>query len=241
MEAELKNSSRKPAIRPHCYICGATNDLTDDHLPPKGFFPPHDRKDLITAPLCAGCHDPLKKGDETMRAWLAAGGKSAAGKWIWKNKVMGSTFQRSPKLLSHIREKHFRMLVNQNTGQAAAGLITFPQADAVPFIRRLTKGCLYAFHPEYDYFSDYFAIEYRQLPDSMDDILALASTLPQIARGNGVFRVWHGLTIDTNDAGACVFLFYEAICFVCFFSKRETFKQEFGPGYKERGDLPEFL
>jgi hypothetical protein len=177
-----------------------------------------------------------------MRAWLAAaGGKSSAGHWIWKNKVLGSTFQRSPKLLSYIREKHFRPILNKQTGELAAGLLTFPQADAVPFIRRLTKGILYAFHPEYDYFADHFAVVYRAPTDSMDDVLQLVSLLPQAARGNGVFRVWHGLAQDTQDAGACVYLFYEAVCFVCSYGKLETFKQKFDPGYKEASRLPEHL
>lgn len=232
----------KPEIRPHCYICASTDDLTDDHLPPRGFFPPTDRNYLITAPLCSRCHAPLVRMDENMRAWLAAaGGKSQAGHWIWENKVLGSTFRRSPKLLAYIREKHFRPIVNRGTGELAAGVLTFPQADAVPFIRRLTKGILYAFHPEYDYFADSFAVVYRAPTDSMEDVLPLVSLLPQTARGNGVFRVWHGLTQDGQDAGACVYLFYEAVCFVCFYGKGERFKQKFDTGYKEASGLPEHL
>jgi hypothetical protein len=239
----MKARPIKPGFRPHCYVCGATDDLTDDHLPPRGFFPPTDRDNLITAPLCSTCHTPLAKMDENMRVWLAAaGGKSRAGHWIWKNKVMGSTFRRSPKLLAYIREKHFRPpVVDRQTGELAAGMLTFPQADAVPFIRRLTKGILYAFHPEYDYFTDNFAVAYRAPTDSVDDVVPLVSRLPQTARGNGVFRVWHGLTVDTQDAGACVYLFYEAVCFVCFYGKGETYKQRFAAGYKERDDLPEYL
>jgi hypothetical protein len=243
MEEPTKKPPIKPEKRPHCYICGATDDLSDDDLPPKGFFPPNDRKDLIKAPLCRPCHKPLAKGDETMRAWLAAaGGKSQAGKWIWENKVMGSTFRRSPELLKYIREKHFQFLVNRETGEAAAGVLTFPQADAVPFIRRLTKGCLYTFHPDYDYFSDHFAIEYRQASQrAVDDLAPLVKLLPQEARGDGVFRVWHGLAIDTKEAGACAFVFYEAVCFVCFFGRGGQFKQQFPAGYKERDDLPPHL
>jgi hypothetical protein len=75
----------------------------------------------------------------------------------------------------------------------------------------------------------------------MDDVLPLVSLLPQTARGNGVFRVWHGLTLDTQDAGTCVYLFYEAVCFVCFYGRRETFKQKFEPGYKEASGLPAHL
>jgi hypothetical protein len=242
MAATVNTRPIKPTSRPHCYICGATDFLTDDHLPPKGFFPPQDRDNLLTAPLCDSCHRPWKKIDERMRAWLAAAGdNSDAGKWIWKNKVLGSTFQRSPKLRSYIRERHFQPILHRGTGEIAAGLLTFPQADAIPFIRRLTKGLLYTFHPEYDYFSDYFAVAYRAPTDSLEDVLPLASLLSPVARGNGVFRVWHGITAETENAGVCIYRFYERVCFVCFHGKLDAFKQEFDAGLKESTGLPEFL
>jgi hypothetical protein len=227
--------------RPRCYICCATEKLTDDHLPPKGFFPPKERENLITAPLCDKCHKTFTKVDETMRAWLsAAGGKSDAGKWIWKNKVMGSSFRRSPRLLAHIRKRHFQPIFDQTTGNMKGGLITYPQANAIPFIRRLTKGLLYTLHPEYDYHSDYFAVDY-QLPtrESISVIGELVSKLPRIAKGNGVFRVWHGIVSETHDAGVCVYLFYDAVCFLCFFGKHEQFKQRFENGYEEQGFPPQ--
>jgi hypothetical protein len=67
----------KPAAvrreRPHCYICGTTENLTKDHIPLKGFFPPGDCANLITAPLCCNCHSPFANMDEQMRVWISAG------------------------------------------------------------------------------------------------------------------------------------------------------------------------
>ena len=41
----------KPAAvgreRPHCYICGTIENLSKDHIPPKGFFPPNDYENFI--------------------------------------------------------------------------------------------------------------------------------------------------------------------------------------------------
>lgn len=222
MKAEPRR--KQPETRPHCYLCGALDSLTEDHIPPEGFFPPGDRADLITAPLCESCHSPLTKTDESMRVFLAASGGSDASKWIWRNKVVGSTFLRSPTLHAYIRQHHFRPLVESATGRIAAGLLTYPQADAIPFIRRLTKGFLYTFHPEYDYFSDHFAVGYNP---PVDDLLPMASLLSPVVRGNGVFRLWHGITADTRDAGMCVYLFYNAVCFVCLHGQRDEFKQEF--------------
>src|SRR6266567_4565321 len=182
----------RPATRPHCYICGSTENLTDDHIPPEGFFPPAQQKGLLTAPLCRSCHAPLSKMDEKLRVWLAAGGgTSDAAKWIWKNKVLGSTFKRSSKLAAHIRKKHFRPILDQK-GTVLGGMITMPQGCPIPFIRRLTKGILYLEHPEYDYFSDFFIVDHQlPTPDTIAAVGELVSHLPRIDRGNGVFRVWH--------------------------------------------------
>jgi hypothetical protein len=230
--------------RPHCYLCASRENLTDDHLPPKGFFPPNDRRDLIKAPLCRPCHDPLKKTDEAMRVWLAAAtGTSEAGKWIWKNKVLSSTFRRSPKLLAHIRERHLRPIrLNTATGEVGGAILTMPQGRAIPFIRRLTKGLIYTFHPDYDYFADFFTVDYRlPTPDAVQIVGELVSHLPQLTVGNGVFRVWHGITADTGDAGAFVYLFYDAVCFVCFHGKSEVYQQTFDEGYEEEPGLPKQL
>jgi hypothetical protein len=229
-------------MRPHCYICGSINQLTEDHIPPEGFFPPGQRTGLLTAPLCLTCHSPLSKMDEKMRVWLAAaGGASDAGKWIWKNKVLGSTFKRSPKLAAYIREKHFRPIIGSN-GVLLGGRFTMPQGCAIPFVRRLTKGMLYLLHPKYDYFPDFLIVDQPQAtPDRVAAVGELVSKLPQIEKGNGVFRAWHGITADTGDAGVCVYLFFETVCFLCFFGKSAKFNQRFAEGYSEEPGLPKYL
>jgi len=178
-----------------------------------------------------------------MRVWFAAAaGSSAAGKWIWRNKVLGSTFHRSPKLLANIQKRHFRPIWLAPEGELAGGLLTMPRGRAIPFIRRLTKGLLYTFHPDYDYFPDFFTVDYRlPTPDAIKIVTQLVSHLPQVAVGNDVFRVWHGITADTGDAGVCVYLFYDAVCFICFHGKQGTFSQKFDEGYEEEKDLPQYL
>jgi hypothetical protein len=134
--------------RPRCYICGTTENLSKDHIPPKGFFPPNDYENFITAPLCYSCHSPFANMDEQMRVWISAGAAATSenAKWIWKNKVMNSTFKRSPKLRKYIAEKHFReMSVETPSGSVVADVMTMPQSQVHPFIRRLTKGFLYSF------------------------------------------------------------------------------------------------
>jgi hypothetical protein len=116
-----------------------------------------------------------------------------------------------------------------------------PQGCPNPFIRRLTKCILHSLHPEYDYFGDFFTVDFRlPTPDSVAAVEELIAGLPQLARGNGVFRLWRGFNAD-RDAGACVYLFFDAVCFVCLFGKATEFKQSFEDGYSEEPGLPAFL
>jgi hypothetical protein len=182
--------------------------------------------------------------DEGIRVWVSATrDASPAGKWIWNNKVVGSTFQRSPKLKAYIAKKHLKLVrLKTPEGEITAPEISIPQSYVIPFIRRLTKGFLYTFEPEYDYASDFFSATYvPPTPEGLKGATALVSLLPQVAIGNGVFRLWHGITTDTRDAGVCVYLFYEGVLFICFHGKRDVFKQEFPDKYEEAKGLPPCL
>ena len=224
---------------PHCYICGATENLTDDHIPPKGFFPPDSRQNLITAPLCCDCHSPFGKMNEQMRVWISAGAAATSenAKWIWKNKVVNSTFKRSPTLQKYIAEKHFRkMAIETPSGPVLADVITMPQSQVHPFIRRLTKGFLYSFYPNHDYFADNFNVIYQ--PEA-SEAAELATKLSSCWVGNDVCRIWHGLTNDNTKCGVWIFLFYGAACFVCFHGDKGLITpQDMEEGYKESSGLP---
>jgi hypothetical protein len=227
------------APRPHCYICGATQNLTKDHIPPKGFFPPDDCENLITAPLCCNCHSPFANMDEQMRVWISAGAAAASekAKWIWKNKVVNSTFKRSPKLRKFIAEKHFRkMSVETISGPVVADVMTMPQSQVHPFIRRLTKGFLYSFYPDHDYFADNFNVVYQPEPSKA---VELATKLSSCSFGKDVCRIWHGITKDNTKCGVWIFLFYSAACFVCFHGDSNLITpQQMHEGYKENSNLP---
>jgi hypothetical protein len=235
-------SEKAPRVRPsrpHCYICGTRQNLTKDHIPPKGFFPPDTRENLITAPLCSDCRSPFKNMDEQMRVWISAGAAATSenAKWIWKNKVVNNTFKRSPTLRKYIAEKHFRkMSVETPSGPVVADVMTMPQSQVHPFIRRLTKGFLYSFYPDHDYFADNFNVVYQP---EVSDAVELATKLSSCSFGKDVCRIWHGLTKDNTKCGVWIFLFYGAACFVCFHGDPNLItSQDMGEGYKETLNLP---
>src|SRR5262245_49176576 len=53
-----------------CVYCGATDNLTDDHIPPKNLFPRPRPSNLITVPACLTCHSTTSKDDENFRLRL---------------------------------------------------------------------------------------------------------------------------------------------------------------------------
>lgn len=228
--------------RPHCYICGSTSDLTDDHVPPKSFFPINQRQNLFSADCCEDCHRRLSMDDEVARLWLSsAASASPTGKWIWRNEVFPS-LQEKPKLLENVRKFLTRSKRQTPQGVMDANLINFPQARMIPFIRRITKALLYKFYPDYNYFSDHFNVVYQfETATNVAKVRGLIPYLTGMSRGIGVFRVWHGIPAEKPMGGLWIFLFYEAVCFICIHSKAEKFKPKYPTGYREWHKLPKYL
>jgi hypothetical protein len=81
-----------------CYLGGATDKLTADHVIPKFLFPEPRPSNLITEDACEPCNNGFSKDDELFAVYLskALGGKEAA-KWVWKNKAV-KAFSRGAAL-----------------------------------------------------------------------------------------------------------------------------------------------
>src|SRR5207302_114049 len=83
--------------------CDSKSDLTRDHVPPKNLFRKPLPSNLITVSCCKSCNAIYSKAEEQLRIFVSAGiNRSADGEWIWKNKVVESSFSRSPALRNQI-------------------------------------------------------------------------------------------------------------------------------------------
>jgi hypothetical protein len=129
---------RRPASR--CYLCGGTQDLTRDHVPPANLFLEPRPTNLITVPCCRNCNQSYSLDDEAMRAWLsAAENRSASGERIWRERVVGRTFQRSPALRASFAQSAVQVLVERKGIQSPAVAITIPDERADRYIVRIVK------------------------------------------------------------------------------------------------------
>ena len=92
-----------------CYFCG-NEATTREHVPPKGFFPKNQRRNLITVPSCS-IHNTQKSGnDEYFRLLIAA--------QVWPElpKELQDTIVRSFKRRPALARKLVQNSVNENNG-----------------------------------------------------------------------------------------------------------------------------
>lgn len=72
-----------------CIYCGKKLKETDDHVPPKSFFPKPRPSDLITVPSCLECNQISGKDEEFFLAtfMFTNAGVSEAGSRLWSEKL----------------------------------------------------------------------------------------------------------------------------------------------------------
>jgi hypothetical protein len=85
MSCEL-SPKRNPKI---CVYCAKNPGLTDDHVPPKSFFPQPRPSNLITVPACNKCNSGAGKDEDYFLAtfMFSEAGITDAGKTLWKQRL----------------------------------------------------------------------------------------------------------------------------------------------------------
>ena len=86
------------------------------------------------------------------------------------------------------------------------------------FIKRLCKGLLYHFHPDYSYSDAEYIINNILPSQEVNEVMPeLLGNLIYDSRGDTVFRFWRGFAIDKPDTGIFVFTFYNGVCITVTF------------------------
>ena len=72
-----------------CVYCGSVDNITQDHIPPKSFFPIPRPSNLITVPSCRDCNQGYSKDEELFLAtfMFTDAGVSDTGKRLWAEKM----------------------------------------------------------------------------------------------------------------------------------------------------------
>jgi hypothetical protein len=198
--------------------------MTRDHIPPIGFFPPPAPTDLIVLPCCKRCNKSYDLDDEAVRLWVTSSVfTSTQGEWIFQNKVLGSTLQRSPKLRENLKRFMGTKVLKTSQGDIDVPTIGIPVARLERFVKRVCKGLLYHLYPRYSYTdADYLVMNMLPTAANNEMLLELTKDLVCDSRGGTVFRFWHGFANDNPDKGLFVLMFYDGACFFVFVGRTES-------------------
>lgn len=195
-----------------CYLCGATTELTREHLPPKGFFPRPLPKNLITVSCCRTCNHSWHLDDAAIRAFFSvASGRSEAGDTIWEKHVIPRTVARSPAFREYMLEHIQKVAIATPLGIECLTAFVPPLERIERFMVRLTKGFIRFYYPGYDYSHSYFSV--RKIPSTEKSLQMLEDALIGTRydeRGDGVVRYRFAIS-DTGQSGLWFYMFYDAV------------------------------
>ena len=197
----------------NCYLCGKTKNITKDHVPPKSFFSKPRPRNLITVPCCRICNQEFSKDEEAFRIFAAGDiNRSYEGGKIWEEKVMGSTFKRSPKLRKNVIDCLGSIPIQTNTGlKGTLPYLVIPVDRVNNFLVKMTKGFIYHFYPNLK--RNEFVFEVTQLNKNAKGVQEAISMLYADKRGKNTFDFWRGISPETGD-GLWIYTFYNAQTFM---------------------------
>ena len=205
-----------------CYLCGAVENLTRDHIPPKSFFLSPRPSNLITVPCCRSCNASYSMDDEATRVWFSSQlGVSRAGDWILQNKVIPGIIKSSPAFRNTLLASMKDIRILTEDGEIEAIRLTVPFARVERFIIRITKGLLTHYFPDYNYSKDRFRVAHiPPRTDALEKIRPIRDMLEYDERGHGIFQFRRGL-MPSKQSGVWLLLFYESVSFLVEHSKAD--------------------
>lgn len=197
----------------NCYLCNSTKNLTKDHIPPKNLFPFPKPANLITVWCCKECNGKFSLIDESFRVFTSSViNRSKSGEWIWNNKVMESSFKRSPKLKQATIKSLITIQAEINGIKVQESGITYPVEKTKEYLVRLTKGFTRYFNPEIDY--SHAKFEVSKIIPNQQIIDMLYQKFFYVEKGNGVFRMWRMFVKDMGVKSVWVYVFYDGLMFM---------------------------
>lgn len=207
-----------------CIYCGAWDELTADHVPPRCIFGDPKPQNLVTVPACRTCNQSRNHDDEYLRTFLVTGAFASAqtAQDLWNRKIIGSpnaapvrrelirslirVEQKSPAglYLGKVMAAKFDVQrINRTVGSIARGLL-WHHYKIIPCSR---IGVRVGWLRDFDKFSEIIA----------------ATNYTEIERS--IFHYRHGVAIEDPTQSSWFFEFYSSMrCIVLL--TREEFESE---------------
>jgi hypothetical protein len=199
-----------------CYWCGAPA-TSDDHIPPKGFYPKELRKNLIKVPSCAAHNEEFHLLDERMRYYIQATSEGPVAEQAFADATLRGLLK--PKAAGFLKAVVSGMkpaLVDGVPGVSAA----VGAGDVERFSERLARGIHFRHFKSLLIGKVYLANTHivHANVDNVPGIKALEEMSPHLTAGDPtddkVFRYWYGKTIEPGGQGFLMkAVFYETVGF----------------------------
>lgn len=200
-----------------CYLCGATENLTREHIPAKGLFPRPRPSNLYTVPCCYACNNGASQEDEYFRA--------SASSLINANPTGKSTFERVvestvpsrriARQIDDLRSRIHPIILQTPTEQIDATRIDWDASTICRVLVRITKGFLAGSHPGLDTSSHDFEI--LHIDQFRTNSLTTAGVPKHFTRwgvGGGVYEHYRAVSAEDHRSGMMIHLFYGAAVWV---------------------------
>lgn len=196
-----------------CFLCGATGNLTREHIPPKNLFPKPRPSNLHTVPCCEPCNNGGSKEDEYFR--VAAScliNANPTGKERFE-RVLESTVPsgRIKKEIADVSDLVEPVTLRTPTGDIEARRHGFDASMICRSLVRTTKGFLVSSHPELDTLNLDFEITHID-QFKLDFLVTsgLTQTFTKWSVGDGVYTNYRAASAEDPDTGMMVHVFYRA-------------------------------
>ena len=212
-----------------CTYCGSRENLTDDHVPPKGVFPKPRPSDLITVPACEKCNKDISKDEEYFRLKLCLSEQVGNNPDARKNREVILRSLKRPEatgfkqsFLSEIRSMRLRTPAGIHLGRRLAFEVDLHRIFRV--VEKSVRGLFfhetgYSLHPSYevDVHSNETLKEYpaELLEEWTQTILIPLGQQPPKVIGNGVFAYRYHVTEEDPFFSVWSLTFYEQVSFLC--------------------------
>lgn len=220
-----------------CYLCGAMETLTRDHIPPKCLFPKPLPEKMYTVPCCYACNNGASQEDEYLR--VAAScliNAHPTGKDAFE-RVVESTIpkRRIGKHIDALRENVEQIILRTADGDIEARRHGFDASMICRCLVRITKGFLAEYQPHVATHLLDFEIGHI---DQFRTECVVQSGLPELfkkrAVGNGVYEHYYGAAVDETGSGMMVHVFYGAAVWMVRYRPGEGMMRSTShPGWSE--------
>jgi hypothetical protein len=164
----------------HCVYCGSAPAVTQDHVPPKSFFPKPRPSDLIAVPACVSCNRDAGKDEEFFLAtfMFSEAGISPAGVSLWDEKLYrmyGKNVGLRRRIASSLR--HVDLINPRGLFVGRRLAIRQDEARFGRVVSKIVRGLYYFEYQEPLPASTELLCQFLQTPSEVSEVEGFASQL----------------------------------------------------------------